>query len=175
MTPSHESEPAAPDFFVVDFLQRVEAFRHVAQSAGADVRAAVRAAELYGAAVLVPVCGSAVQLHGTIGFDPDGFMLRRGSFRFRTIVAVESMTLQAWIPQQHGGEVEIRMRCGQHEAKTVALPGTMASLLLPVTLAQAAEGDVLIELSASFQPSQLEPGNPDTRHLGCIVQSVSFG
>lgn len=172
--PQNPEKPDEIDFVITDYVQRLELFSAVGRGANADVGAAVRMAERFAAAVLVPVCGKAVQRFGTQGFDPDGFMWQAGTFRFAAHGAIERALVVGWLPEQHGSAVEITASCAGFRASANYAAGTQFSLELPLELADGTEDDFRIELSSSFQPSSLSPNSPDNRHLGCIVQFVQF-
>jgi hypothetical protein len=162
------------DFIVTDYLQRLETFAVAGRVLGADARASLATAELYAAAVLVPVCGEAVQKNGTEGFDPDGFMLQHSQVAFLTLGDVERVTLIGWLPTQHVAPVEVRVGYQDARACSSAAPGNQFMVELAAAIPGGSEGRLSIELSSSFQPSNLPGGSADTRRLGCIMQSIRF-
>lgn len=173
-TPSNLSRMDEVDFVVTDYVQAHEMWAVTARRTGVEIDAVIRTANLYSAAILVPVCGKAVQRTGTAGFDPDGFMAKSGSFRIKALEHLERAEVCGWLPEQHGAEVEVIFRsCGASVAGC-AQPGEFFLLGLPLDVAAEAEAEVQIELSSSFQPSALPGGSSDTRHLGCLVQFVRF-
>lgn len=162
------------NFVITDYCQRMETWAVFGSRTGLDVSAVMRTASLYASTVLVPVCGKAVQKLGTFGFEPDGLMLRLGKFRFAALRNLERAVVVGWLPEQHGAEVEVSAACAASSALQRFLPGTMFSLEVVLDIAAGAEHEFQIELSSSFQPSSLPGGSADTRHVGCLIQSVEF-
>lgn len=162
------------DFTIVNHIQRLEMWASLGLVSGQSAEAIKRTAEAYMAAVFVPVCGAAVQQRGTSGFDPDGFMLQTGSFRFAAREDIECIIVSGWLPEHHSAEVEIRLECrGAVQAERFR-PGTLFSLSLDVAIRKGEEDSVRIALSSAYQPSSVIAGSPDTRNLGCIVQAAEF-
>ena len=133
-----------------------------------------RTAEQFSAAVLVPVCGDAVQKPGTFGFDPDGFMLQMGTFHFLARKDLDCATVTGWLPEYHGGDVEVTVGCESHSVKQSCPAGKQFSIELALELRKETEHDFRIALSSSYQPSALPGGSADSRNLGCIIHAVDF-
>ena len=174
MTDSKQSALGRVDFAVTDYLQGLETWAVLASRSHSEIRDVMATAELFASAVLVPVCGNAVQKRGSLGFDPDGFMRQKGVFRFEPFADVEGATIVGWLPEQHGSAVAITAACQGHTATGHFEPGSLFTLALDVRLAADKEQLLEIALSSSFQPSTITAGSTDTRHLGCILLRVLF-
>ena len=160
---------------VTNFLQQVQLWAQVL-SHEQKAPAALAAAESYARAVLVPVCGKAVQRPGTSGFDPDGFMGQEGTFRVFARDAVSGLVLSGWLPAQHAQPVTIGLTCADSSflPGMQVQPGAAFRCAFELTLPANAEAECRIRLSSSFQPSSIDPASSDTRHLGCLIDAVEF-
>jgi hypothetical protein len=162
------------DFTITDELQRLEMWSVVARRTGIEASAVMQTAQAYAAALLVPVCGNAVQRPGTFGFDTDGAMFQRGAFRFAARTDLEHVIVSGWLPTQHSDEVDVTVTCEDASISERVMPGSQFAIRLPLHVVAGSEHELEIELSASFQPSALPGGSNDTRRLGCIIQAVEF-
>lgn len=162
------------DLTVTDYLQRLQAWSEIASAAGIAPAAVVEMAQSFAAAVTVPVCGKAVQRIGSDGFEPDGFMLRRGRFRFAARASLKAARVELWLPMHHAGSVDVTVACGDATITEAGMPGTLCIIELTLAMPEGAQSTFTIELSASFQPSSLSTDSPDYRRLGCIVNAVEF-
>jgi hypothetical protein len=163
-----------PDLVVTDALQRLQAWSDVASLAGIAQHAVFDMARTFSAAVSVPVCGSAVQRLGSDGFEPDGFMLQRGAFRFATRAAVTNARIEFWLPAGHRDDVRITVACGDAERTEPATPNALFVVDLPLALDPNTEHTLVIRCSHPFQPAAAGTGSPDDRRLGGIVNAVEF-
>lgn len=173
MTGSQEGRFADVDFAVTDHLQTLETWAVLARQSHTQVRDVIATAQLFSSAVLVPVCGNAVQKRGTVGVDPDGFMRQKAAFRFEPFEDVRRVTIVGWLPEHHRDPVEITAVCGDRLVASRFKAGAQFTLELDVCLIAYAEQLMAIELSSSFQPSSTT-GSTDSRHLGCILLRVIF-
>lgn len=162
------------DFVVTDYIQRRYVWAAIGTRRGATIEAIERMERVYTAAIMVPVCGKAIQKLGTVGFEPDGFMTQKGSFRFQAVAPLDHVVVSGWLPPQHPGEVTVTIACRDIVVSAPQAPGGMFVLDLPLDVAAGAEDEMRIELSSSFQPSALPGGSKDTRSLGCIFLSIDF-
>lgn len=159
--------------YVTNFLQRAELWAAVLSHAE-KTPAALAAAESYARAVLVPVCGKAVQRPGTVGFDPDGFMGQEGTFCVFTRDAVRAVVVSGWLPSQHAETVTMHLSCAGTTSAVDVHPGAAFRCTVAITLPPQSEAECHIRLSASFQPSSIDAASKDTRHLGCLIDAVEF-
>jgi hypothetical protein len=162
------------DLVVTDALQRLQAWSDVASLADIPQRAVFAMARSFSAAVCVPVCGAAVQRLGSDGFEPDGFMLQRGSFRFATRAAVARARIELWLPAGHRDDVRVTVACGSAECTVAGIPNALLVLELSLALAEQSEHTMTIACSHALQPAAVFPGSPDDRRLGGIVNAVEF-
>lgn len=164
----------ALDFTITDYVQRLSAWATIGARTGASNKAIAEMADAYRSAVLVPVCGKAVQKLGTTGFEPDGWMTQRGAFRFQARAALERAVISGWLPPHHSADVTIAVSYEGAAVEQAFVPGTLFRIDVPVIVSAETEGTVRIDLSSAFQPSASTGGSGDTRRLGCIVQSIEF-
>jgi hypothetical protein len=162
------------DFVIENRLQALEMWAQTGRAAGLDSAQIHRQAELYAAAVLVPVCGQAVQKLGTTGFEPDGFMLQSGAFQFAARKDLTQVTVTGWLPEGHGRAVTITLACAEHRVFKPCAAGAMFSIDMPLTIAGDTQHEFRIALSSSYQPAAVDSDSQDNRNLGCIIQSVEF-
>jgi hypothetical protein len=170
----HLIVPDDVDFVITNYVQRMEVWRTLGASAGHEATASARTAQQYAAAVLVPIYGKAVQRPGTVGFEPDGFMLRAGSFRFFAMDDVASVVINGWLPEQHGRPIEITATCADATVARTFEAGTLFALELRLAIKRGVEERLHIGLGSSFVPAALPGGSTDNRQLGCILVSVQF-
>ncbi len=166
--------PKDVDFVIEDRLQTLEMWAQAGRAAGLDASQIKRQAELYAAAVLVPVCGHAVQKLGTTGFEPDGFMLQSGAFQFAACKDLTRVAVTAWLPEGHARPVTITLACGEHRLSKTCAGGAMFSIDMPLNIAVDTQHEFRIALSSSYQPASVNGNSQDNRNLGCIIQSVEF-
>jgi hypothetical protein len=161
-------------FVITDYIQNRAMWNAMAKRVGLGNEGLDQTIELYTAAIMVPITGKALQKLGTHGFEPDGFMQQRGSFRFETRADIRQIDVIGWLPEQHPGEVEIGVTCFEYELSQRCRPGASFRIGLPVEIAPMTEGAVCIELSTAFQPSVCSSESSDSRILGCILIAVEF-
>lgn len=162
------------DFVIENRLQTLEMWAQTGRAAGLDASQISRQAALYAAAVLVPVCGHAVQKLGTTGFEPDGFMLQSGAFQFAARRNLKQVTVTGWLPEGHAQPVTVTLACGEHRLSKSCATGAMFSIDMPLSIAADTQHEFRIALSSSYQPAAVSSESQDNRNLGCIIQSVEF-
>lgn len=162
------------DLVVTDVLQRLQAWSDVAGLAGIEQQAVFEMARLYSEAVCVPVCGAAVQRQGSDGFDPDGFMLQRGTFKFQARSDLRAARLEFWLPAGHQDDVEVTAECGDCLIRARGVPGTLLTIELALEVKANEEHTFAISCSRPFQPSAAGTGSRDNRRLGGVVVAVEF-
>ncbi len=120
----------------------------------------------------VPVTGPVYLLRGTVGFEPDGWMLPRGSLRFRAQEAISSVTVSGWVPGDLG-EVSVHASVGSYSATATVSSGSSFEVTVPLELAAGNVADLAIEISPPYVPSK-ETASPDERELGCTNVHAVF-
>jgi hypothetical protein len=158
------------DFVITDYVQRLETWATVARRVEGDASAALARAELYAAAVLVPVCGAAIQKRGSIGVDPGGFLMQKASFRFEARADVRRATITGWMPKEHSSAIELIATCEKWKVAQKCSAGAKFVLSLDLDVRAASEHEMRIELSSALDPEV----SGDKRRLGCVLLSVEF-
>lgn len=166
--------PKDVDFVIENRLQTLEMWAQTGRAGGLDAPEIKRQAELYAAAVLVPVCGHAVQKLGTTGFEPDGFMLQSGAFQFAARKDLQWVAVSGWLPEGHARPVTITLACDEHRRSQPCAAGTMFSIDMPLNIAVDTQHEFRIALSSSYQPAAVNSDSQDNRHLGCLIHAVEF-
>lgn len=166
--------PEDVEFVIENRLQALEMWGQIGRKAGLTAAEITRQADLYAAAVLVPVCGNAVQKLGTSGFEPDGFMLQRGTFQFAARQDLKRVAVIGWLPEGHEGAVTITVTCGERRQSQTCAAGTMFFVEMPLEISRDTQHECRIALSSSYQPAAVNSDSQDNRHLGCLIHAVEF-
>jgi hypothetical protein len=166
--------PEDVEFIIENRLQALEMWGQIGRKAGLMAPEIKRQADLYAAAVLVPVCGNAVQKLGTAGFEPDGFMLQSGMFQFAARQDLKRVAVTGWLPEGHEGPVTITITCGERRQSQLCPAGTIFSIEMPLAIVRETQHECRIALSSSYQPAAVNRDSQDNRHLGCLIHAVEF-
>ena len=166
--------PKDVDFVIENRLQTLEMWAQTGRAAGLGASQIRRQADLYAAAVLVPICGLAVQRLGTTGFEPDGFMLQSGAFQFAARKDLKLVAVTGWLPEGHARPVTITLACGEHRVSKQCDAGAMFSIDMSLTIAADTQHEFRIALSSAYQPAAVNGKSQDKRNLGCTIQAVEF-
>jgi hypothetical protein len=165
--------PLDIDFIITNDLQFLEMWYLANQPVNAGSAVLSEAATRYRRAVLVPICGNAVQRHGTIGVEPDGFTFRICSVRFAARARLTKVTVTGWLPELHGGVVDITVAVASSQRTQPCQSGRLFTIEVPVDVPNESEGTLAITLSSSFRPCDVSESTDD-RNLGCLIQAIEF-
>jgi hypothetical protein len=122
---------------------------------------------------LIPVTGPIVMQRETRGFEPDGWMLRTGTFECKTMDQISTVTFDGWSPGTEG-QIAITARVGEKTERVELPAGQRFSFALAVDLKATQVVEVELAVQPAYYPARVLPDSLDDRELGLILQLVTF-